>query len=231
MCDCPGPSPLQATWQKPIKAEPSPTILPWNWSTPARLHNSPAPSALFSLCLPGNESSGNYKRTNKHFYISPFIFSPESICTIFFLRPIKPHPPGTTLITLFSYSHIAEMPRSLDSSRPILVAVSHSAIPTFNCILMCVPVQHTNRDSTYSSMTTISICSADDLQFAEIESQLKRLEDSRLQKQRFVPSEKKSETISKLALGAKLDRALRRRMSGQDAMPRRATITVPSKAQ
>lgn len=75
------------------------------------------------------------------------------------------------------------------------------------------------------------MCSADELRLAEIESQLKRLEDSRLQKQRFIPSEKKFEMISKLALGAKLDRALRRRMSGQDALPKRAAVALPAKAQ
>ncbi|KAF8422376.1 hypothetical protein EV426DRAFT_166277 [Tirmania nivea] len=103
------------------------------------------------------------------------------------------------------------MPRSLESSMPILV----------------------NRSTTYSytPSTTNSICSADELRLAEIESQLKRLEDSRMQKQRFIPSEKKSELISKLALGAKLDRALRRRMSGQDALPKEPFITLPTKAQ
>ncbi|KAF8471790.1 hypothetical protein BDZ91DRAFT_790863 [Kalaharituber pfeilii] len=106
------------------------------------------------------------------------------------------------------------MPRSLESSRPILVAPHH-------------------RSSTISTpSTTNSLCSTDELRFAEIETGLRRLEDSRMQKQRFVPSEKKSEVIAKLALGAKLDRALRRRMSGQDALPsRRATVTLPSKAQ
>lgn len=38
--------------------------------------------------------------------------------------------------------------------------------------------------------------------------------------QRFVPSEKKSELISKLALSAKLERALRWRMDKQDAVRR-----------
>lgn len=46
------------------------------------------------------------------------------------------------------------------------------------------------------------------------------MEDRRLMSQRFVPSEKKSEMISKLALGAKLERALRWRMDGQDAVAR-----------
>lgn len=107
------------------------------------------------------------------------------------------------------------MPRSLESARPILVNPGHHRSSTYS----------------YTPSTTNSVSSADELRFAEIESQLKRLEDSRMQKQRFVPSEKKSELISKLALGAKLDRALRRRMSGQDALPKRATIKLPPKAQ
>lgn len=46
------------------------------------------------------------------------------------------------------------------------------------------------------------------------------MEDRRLMSQRFVPSEQKSEMISKLALGAKLERALRWRMDKQDAVAR-----------
>ena len=78
---------------------------------------------------------------------------------------------------------------------------------------------------------TSSICFADDLRFAEIEFQLNRLEDSRLQRQRFVPSEKKFEMMSKLALGAKLDRALQRRMTGQDALPKAVSNAPPTKIQ
>jgi hypothetical protein len=47
-----------------------------------------------------------------------------------------------------------------------------------------------------------------------------RLEIKRLQQQRFIPSQEKSESLSKLALGAKLERALGRRMTGQDAVLR-----------
>ena len=50
---------------------------------------------------------------------------------------------------------------------------------------------------------------------------LDRLENKRLQQQRFVPSAEKSEHVSKLALGAKLDRALQRRMTSQDAVFRK----------
>ncbi len=47
---------------------------------------------------------------------------------------------------------------------------------------------------------------------------LERLENKHLQQQRFVPSQKKSDDLSKLSLGAKVERALGRRMSDQDAV-------------
>jgi hypothetical protein len=47
---------------------------------------------------------------------------------------------------------------------------------------------------------------------------LARLNEPRLQNQRYVVSDVKKDEIGKLALGAKLDRALDRRMSGQDAV-------------
>jgi hypothetical protein len=46
---------------------------------------------------------------------------------------------------------------------------------------------------------------------------LARLDQPKLQSQRYAVSETKKEEISKLALGAKLERALGRRMVGQDA--------------
>lgn len=48
------------------------------------------------------------------------------------------------------------------------------------------------------------------------------MQDERLDKQRYVMSGNKSEEVSKLALGAKLERALGRRMTGQDATFSRA---------
>ena len=44
--------------------------------------------------------------------------------------------------------------------------------------------------------------------------------------QRFVPTPEKTEHLSKLALGAKLERALGRRMGGQDAVMRERKKTV-----
>lgn len=59
----------------------------------------------------------------------------------------------------------------------------------------------------------------------EWEHGFNRLESKRLQQQRFVPSAEKSESLSKLALGAKLERALNRRLSGQDATLRKKVIS------
>lgn len=48
-----------------------------------------------------------------------------------------------------------------------------------------------------------------------------RLENKPLNKQRFVPTEEKSDNLNKLALGAKVERALGRRMTSQDAVMRK----------
>jgi hypothetical protein len=52
---------------------------------------------------------------------------------------------------------------------------------------------------------------------------LARLEEPRLASQRYVPSDDKRDEIGALALGAKLEKALARRMSGQDAVMREAS--------
>ena len=57
---------------------------------------------------------------------------------------------------------------------------------------------------------------------------LDRLEDKRLSSQRYVVSRERGEHMSKLALGAKLDRALQRRMTGQDAVFRRRPTPAAS---
>lgn len=83
------------------------------------------------------------------------------------------------------------------------------------------------RFSTYSAApslantvrTNLSSASAQQ-EIREIEEGLQKLENKKLATQRFVPSQEKSEHLSKLALGAKLERALGRRMGGQDAVMR-----------
>ncbi len=51
------------------------------------------------------------------------------------------------------------------------------------------------------------------------------MENKALMQQRVVLSEEKTENMSKLALGAKLERALDRRMTGQDAVMRKKKHT------
>jgi len=84
--------------------------------------------------------------------------------------------------------------------------------------------RETCRFSSYkvisSDPSIASVTTSEKAAFHEIEDGLRRLEDRRFMSQRFEPSEKKSELISKLALSAKLERALRWRMDGQDAIPR-----------
>lgn len=65
----------------------------------------------------------------------------------------------------------------------------------------------------------------------EIATGLDRMENKALTSQRVTLSEEKYEKMSKLALGAKLERALDRRMSSQDAVmrPRRKTTSAVEK--
>ncbi|KAI9656577.1 MAG: hypothetical protein M1821_004784 [Bathelium mastoideum] len=104
------------------------------------------------------------------------------------------------------------MGRSLESSRPILdstTLASNRASTRFS--------QYSGAAPSLNSTTS----SALDPRSAEIKTwsqSFDRLEDKRLQQQRYVPSAQKDGDMSKLALGAKLERALGRRMSGQDAV-------------
>ncbi|MCJ1440568.1 MAG: hypothetical protein MMC23_001053 [Stictis urceolatum] len=49
---------------------------------------------------------------------------------------------------------------------------------------------------------------------------LERLQSEKLQQQRYAPTAEKSDDLAKLALGAKVERALERRMTSQDAVMR-----------
>lgn len=67
-------------------------------------------------------------------------------------------------------------------------------------------------------------------EIASIEEGLEKLDNKKLATQRYVLNPEKSENMSKLALGAKLERALGRRMNSQDAemRVRKKTIVVES---
>ncbi|MCJ1230058.1 hypothetical protein MMC12_006729 [Toensbergia leucococca] len=86
------------------------------------------------------------------------------------------------------------------------------------------------RFSTYSGVPSLAASNFTnasstngDLRLQEIKEWTQgfdRLENKRLQQQRYQPTPEKSDNLSKLALGAKVERALGRRLSGQDAIMR-----------
>jgi formyltetrahydrofolate synthetase len=83
------------------------------------------------------------------------------------------------------------------------------------------------RYSTYSMapsfVPTVRTTDSANAEIRDIATGLDRMENKALSQQRFEITEEKSDNMSKLALGAKLERALERRMSSQDAemRPRR----------
>lgn len=91
------------------------------------------------------------------------------------------------------------------------------------------------RFSTYSAAPSVAntvktSLTSDSAQqeIKDIEEGLEKLENKKLSNQRFVLTQERSEDLGKLALGAKLDRALGRRMGGQDAVMRKKKKVTPS---
>ncbi|KYK57172.1 hypothetical protein DCS_04179 [Drechmeria coniospora] len=87
------------------------------------------------------------------------------------------------------------------------------------------PPRTSLRFSTYSmaapSLTpTTQTSDSAQAEIRDIAVGLDRMENKALSSQRVMLSDEQSDNLSKLALGAKLERALERRMSGQDAVMR-----------
>jgi len=78
-----------------------------------------------------------------------------------------------------------------------------------------------------SDKTTSTTATGDSrmIEIKEWTQGLDRLESKPLQQQRYIPSAQKTDDLSKLALGAKLDRALGRRMTSQDAVFRKKPLS------
>ena len=68
------------------------------------------------------------------------------------------------------------------------------------------------------SETTVRTTDSAQAEISHIETGLARMENKALSQQRVALTEEKTDKFGKLALGAKLDRALDRRMSAQDAV-------------
>lgn len=92
------------------------------------------------------------------------------------------------------------------SQQPYITEESTSAAPYF-----------TMNPAARSSTSTLASTDPKSADLKCWSGTLERMQDERLDKQRYVMSGNKSEEVSKLALGAKVERALARRMTGQDA--------------
>jgi len=102
------------------------------------------------------------------------------------------------------------MVQSLESQRPIMAPSIAST-------------RESKRFSSYSdvppSVSSVSTNGEPRIQeIKELTKGLERLNSTRLQQQRYQPTAEKRDDLSKLALGAKLERALDRRMTSQDAV-------------
>ncbi|KAL2261680.1 hypothetical protein VTK26DRAFT_3642 [Humicola hyalothermophila] len=106
------------------------------------------------------------------------------------------------------------MPASLDSARPIMAPSSRASV----------------RYSTYSMTPSVTptVLSSDSVtaEIRPIVDGLERLKNPQLSRQRVQLNDDQLNHFAKLALGAKLDRALSRRMTGQDAVmrPRKPSV-------
>ena len=90
------------------------------------------------------------------------------------------------------------------------------------------------RYSTYSVAPTVRTTGTNDSaqnEIGDIAEGFQRMENKALSSQRVTLSDKKTEHMSKLALGAKVERALDRRMSSQDAVMRPRGKSVMNEKQ
>ncbi|KAK1756952.1 hypothetical protein QBC47DRAFT_173625 [Echria macrotheca] len=106
------------------------------------------------------------------------------------------------------------MPASLDSSRPIMAPSTRTS------------VRYSTFSMTPSVAPTVATSDSVTAEIQDIEKGLDRMENKALAQQRVTLTEEKVANMSKLALGAKLDRALGRRMSGQDAVMRKRKPSI-----
>ncbi|KAL2201906.1 hypothetical protein CC79DRAFT_188509 [Sarocladium strictum] len=114
------------------------------------------------------------------------------------------------------------MPTSLESSRPIMAPSARTSVrySTYSVAAPSVSPTVQSSDSTDGELRTIAVG-------------LDRMENKALSSQRVVLDEEKTDNMRKLALGAKLERALDRRMSSQDAVmrPRGKSVSLEKDAE
>ncbi|KAJ5176486.1 uncharacterized protein N7482_002363 [Penicillium canariense] len=113
---------------------------------------------------------------------------------------------------------------SLDSERPIM---SHSNRNSKRFSTISGSPSFANSDRTIGSLPSGDPRVAD---ITHLGDGLERLENKPLQAQRFVPTAEKTDNLNKLALGAKVERALGRRMTSQDAVMRKPVLSEKAAA-
>ncbi|TGO09895.1 hypothetical protein BTUL_0151g00370 [Botrytis tulipae] len=105
------------------------------------------------------------------------------------------------------------MVASLDSARPIMApSVSSKG----------------NRFSTYSQAISVETTDSAREEITAIEEGFDKLHNKKLESQRCDLTTEKRDNMGKLALGAKLERALGRRMGSQDAVMRKKSPSQSS---
>ncbi|PFH58346.1 hypothetical protein XA68_13860 [Ophiocordyceps unilateralis] len=94
-------------------------------------------------------------------------------------------------------------------------------------------LRNSARYSTYSMAAssfapTVQTSDSAQAEIRDIATGLDRMENKALSSQRVALTDEKTDRLGKLALGAKLERALGRRMSGQDAVmrPRPKSVAI-----
>lgn len=119
------------------------------------------------------------------------------------------------------------MPYSIESQRPIMapsVSLIRRKQNGFNLLTILSKVTSSRNSKRFSTIsgtsnaTTSTITGGRIQDIKQLATGLDRLESQRLQQQRYTPTSEKLDTLSKIALGAKLERALDRRMANQDAI-------------
>jgi len=85
-----------------------------------------------------------------------------------------------------------------------------------------------NRFSTYSQAISVATTDSAREEITAIEEGFDKLHNKKLESQRCDLTVEKRDNMGKLALGAKLERALGRRMGGQDAVMRKKSPSQSS---
>jgi len=118
----------------------------------------------------------------------------------------------------------------MDSSRPIMAPslASNRVSKRYSAVSGSVASFASSEDNM-STSTTNTRGDPRMQEIREYSNGVEKLNSSRLQQQRYAPSAEKSDDLAKLALGAKIDRALDRRFSSQDAIMRPKNRTLSEK--